>query len=61
MRLLKNTLGRGLLNAIRTGIAAATAEVVVITMADLSDDPVIVPRLTSLIRDEGFDIVCASR
>src|SRR5436309_1639854 len=36
--LVKNTIGRGVLNAIRAGIAATTAEVVIITMADLSDD-----------------------
>jgi dolichol-phosphate mannosyltransferase len=58
---LKNSYGRGVLNAIRAGIAAATAEVVVITMADLSDDPVIVPQMVEMIRREGFDIVCASR
>jgi dolichol-phosphate mannosyltransferase len=58
---VKNTLGRGVLNAIRAGIAATSAEVVVITMADLSDDVAIVPRMVELIRVEGFDIVCASR
>ena len=61
VQLLKNSYGRGVLNAIRAGIAAATAEVVVITMADLSDDPAIVPRMVEMIRREGFDIVCASR
>ena len=58
---VKNTLGRGVLNAVRAGIAASTSEVVVITMADLSDDVAIVPRMVELIRSEGFDIVCASR
>jgi dolichol-phosphate mannosyltransferase len=58
---LKNNLGRGVLNAVRAGIAATTAEVVVITMADLSDDVAIVPRMVELIRAEGYDIVCASR
>jgi dolichol-phosphate mannosyltransferase len=58
---LRNTLGRGVLNAIRAGIAAARAEVVVVTMADLSDDIAIVPRMVELIREEGYDIVCASR
>jgi glycosyltransferase involved in cell wall biosynthesis len=61
VELVKNTLGRGVLNAVRAGIAAATAEVVVITMADLSDDVAVVPRMVSLIRNEGYDIVCASR
>jgi glycosyltransferase involved in cell wall biosynthesis len=58
---VKNTLGRGVLNAVRAGIAATSAEVVVITMADLSDDVAIVPRMVELIRAEGYDIVCASR
>lgn len=58
---VKNTLGRGVLNAVRAGIAASTSEVAVITMADLSDDVAIVPRMVELIRSEGFDIVCASR
>ena len=57
----KEHLGRGVLNAVRAGIAATTAEVVVITMADLSDDLRIIPRMVDLIRDEGYDIVCASR
>jgi dolichol-phosphate mannosyltransferase len=59
--LLKNEIGRGVLNAVRAGIAATTAEVVVITMADLSDDVAIVPKMVELIRDGGYDIVCASR
>src|SRR5206468_6082964 len=61
VELVRNAIGRGVLNAIRAGIAATTAEVVVITMADLSDDVSIVPRMVELIRNEGFDIVCASR
>jgi dolichol-phosphate mannosyltransferase len=61
IELCKNTLGRGVLNAVRAGIAATTAEVVIITMADLSDDVAIIPRMVALIRDEGYDIVCASR
>ena len=58
---VRNTLGRGVINAIRAGIAATRAEVVIITMADLSDDLSVVPRMVELIRDRGYDIVCASR
>lgn len=61
IELVKNTLGKGVLNAVRAGIAATEAEVVIVTMADLSDDVAVVPRMVSLIRDEGYDIVCASR
>jgi glycosyltransferase involved in cell wall biosynthesis len=57
----KNDLGRGVTSAVRAGIAAATAEVVIITMADLSDDLGVVPRMVELIAAGGFDIVCASR
>jgi glycosyltransferase involved in cell wall biosynthesis len=61
VELVPNTRGRGVLNAIRSGIAATSADVVIVTMADLSDDLSIVPRMVELIRDEGYDIVCASR
>jgi glycosyltransferase involved in cell wall biosynthesis len=61
LTLVKNTLGKGVVNAIRAGIAAATAEVVVITMADLSDDLAIVRPMVELIELEGYDVVCASR
>ena len=61
VELVKNTLGKGVLNAIRSGIAATTADVVIITMADLSDDLAVVPRMVGLIQNEGYDIVCASR
>jgi glycosyltransferase involved in cell wall biosynthesis len=61
VELVKNTLGRGVLNAVRAGIAATRAEVVVVTMADLSDDLAIVPRMVELIRNQGYDIVCGSR
>lgn len=58
---LRNDRGRGVLHAIRAGIDAATCEIVVISMADLSDDVAIVPRMAAMIRDEGYDVVCASR
>jgi glycosyltransferase involved in cell wall biosynthesis len=61
LSLVKNTKGRGVLNAIRTGIEAARAEVVIVTMADLSDDIDVVPRMVEMIRDGGYDVVCASR
>lgn len=61
VELLKNGRGRGALNAMRSGLDAASADVVVVTMADLSDDIAVVPRMVGLIRDEGYDVVCASR
>lgn len=59
--LVRNTRGPGVLNAIRSGFDAAEAEVVIVTMADLSDDVAVVPEMVRRIRDEGADIVCASR
>jgi len=59
--LWKNDQGSGVINAIRAGIAAATAEVVIVTMADLSDDISVVAPMVRLIREDGYDIVCASR
>src|SRR5437667_1976178 len=38
LRLVKNTLGRGVRYAIEAGMRAARAPVVLVTMADLSDD-----------------------
>lgn len=61
LELVRNRLGKGVLNAIRAGLAATSSEVVVITMADLSDDLAVVDEMVRLIRDEGYDVVCASR
>ncbi|HWW60271.1 MAG TPA: glycosyltransferase family 2 protein [Thermoanaerobaculia bacterium] len=60
LTLVRNTRGRGVLNAIRAGFDAAEAELVIVTMADLSDDLAIVPEMVRLAED-GADIVCASR
>jgi glycosyltransferase involved in cell wall biosynthesis len=57
----KNDVGRGVINAVKAGINAASAEVVIVTMADLSDDLTVVGRMYELITIEGYDIVCASR
>ena len=38
VELVRNTLGRGVINAIRAGIEATRADVVIVSMADLSDD-----------------------
>jgi len=59
--LVRNTGGRGLLNAIRAGFEVADADVVIVTMADLSDDVAVAPEMVRLIREEGAAIVCASR
>ena len=62
IRLEKNSSGtkRGVINAVKTGIKTAKSEVIVIVMADLSDD---IGKIDSMIRiiESGYDIVCASR
>jgi glycosyltransferase involved in cell wall biosynthesis len=60
VRGLRNDLGRGVLNAMKAGIAASHAPYVLITMADGSDEPHIVDSMVALARD-GADVVAASR
>ncbi len=60
VRGLRNDLGRGVLNAMKAGIAAGRGDFVLITMADGSDEPAIVDRMVGLARD-GADVVAASR
>ncbi len=55
-----NTLGRGPAYAIRAGIAAARSDVVVVTMADGSDDPSVIDDLVRLV-ERGCAIAAASR
>lgn len=55
-----NTLGPGVLNAMKAGVAAAQAPYVLITMADGSDEYGNVDRMVALARD-GADVVAASR
>jgi glycosyltransferase involved in cell wall biosynthesis len=57
---LRNDLGRGVLNAMKAGIAAARAPYVLVSMADGSDEPDVVDRMVELARD-GADVVAASR
>jgi glycosyltransferase involved in cell wall biosynthesis len=57
---LRNDLGRGVLNAMKAGIAATRAPYVLISMADGSDEPHIVDSMVRLARD-GADVVAASR
>src|SRR5262245_60184928 len=39
VRLVHNTLGRGVLNALKAGFQASRGDVVIVMMADRSDDP----------------------
>jgi glycosyltransferase involved in cell wall biosynthesis len=60
VRAVLNTYGPGPANAIRYGIAQATAPVAVVTMADGSDDPRQVDELARLV-DRGVVVAAASR
>jgi glycosyltransferase involved in cell wall biosynthesis len=60
IRGLRNDLGRGVLNAMKAGIAASRGRYVLVSMADGSDEPGIVDAMVELARG-GADIVAASR
>lgn len=60
VRGLRNDLGRGVLNAMKAGIASSSGPFVLISMADGSDEPHIVDSMVALA-EGGADVVAASR
>ena len=60
IRGLRNDLGRGVLNAMKSGIAASTGTYVLISMSDGSDEPHVVDSMVALALG-GADVVAASR
>ncbi len=60
LRLYRNTLGRGVLNAMKSGLRAARAAYVLVTMGDGSDDPDDIDAMYELARG-GADVVAGSR
>jgi glycosyltransferase involved in cell wall biosynthesis len=60
LRLHRNTLGRGVLNAIKSGLATAQAPYVLVTMGDGSDDAGDIDPMYELARS-GADVVAGSR
>jgi glycosyltransferase involved in cell wall biosynthesis len=60
LRLHRNTIGRGVLNAIKSGLAAASAPYVLVTMGDGSDDAGDIDAMYALARG-GADVVAGSR
>lgn len=60
LRLVKNAYGRGVNNAMKTGLEAVASGPVLVTMADLSDELTVVDRMYELY-EQGFDVVCGSR
>ena len=60
LRLHRNNLGRGVLNAMKSGIAGSRGPLVLISMADGSDELECVDRMVERAR-AGADLVAASR
>jgi dolichol-phosphate mannosyltransferase len=56
----RNDLGRGVLNAMKAGMAVARGDYILISMADGSDEPHVVEPMLALARS-GADVVSASR
>ena len=61
IHLIKNKYGRGVLNAIKTGLEEAKTEFVIVTMADLSDPPEVMNEMLLKARKEDADLICGSR
>jgi glycosyltransferase involved in cell wall biosynthesis len=60
LRGIRNDLGRGVLNAMKAGIAGTSAPYILISMADGSDEPHVIDPMVALAR-AGADVVAASR
>jgi glycosyltransferase involved in cell wall biosynthesis len=61
VRTIRNAYGRGALNAIKTGLETAATELIIVTMADLSDPPSVMNDLVRKAKETNAAIVCASR
>lgn len=60
IRLVKNDLGPGLINACKTGFMKSKGEFVVVLPGDVTDDPKTINKMYKLAKKE-FDIICATR
>jgi glycosyltransferase involved in cell wall biosynthesis len=56
----RNDIGRGVLNAMKSGIAASSGRFVLVSMADGSDDHAVIDSMVALA-ESGADVVSASR
>lgn len=61
VNLVKNKYGKGVLNAIKTGLENVQTEFAVVTMADLSDPPEVINNMLDSAIKNNSSIVCASR
>jgi dolichol-phosphate mannosyltransferase len=60
LTLHRNRLGRGALNAVKSGLDAAAAPYILVMMADDSDDPGVIDAMVERAR-QGADVVSGSR
>ena len=60
LTLVRNEIGPGVINALKTAVQVCRTGPVAVVMADLSDDLAILPRMLELYR-AGYDVVCPSR
>lgn len=60
IRLIKNNLGKGLINACKIGFIKAKGNFIVVMPGDLADDPKTVNNMYKLAK-QGYDIVCGTR
>jgi len=58
--LLRNDMGRGVINAIKKGFQTVSYDKILVIMADLSDDLEVVDSMVQKM-NEGYDEVCGSR
>lgn len=61
LRAVHNDIAPGVAFALRKGLSEARGDVVVVTMADLSDPPEAIPEMVRKVRREGADVVGGSR
>lgn len=61
VNLIKNKYGKGVLNAIKTGLETCDTEFAIVTMADLSDPPEVINAMVDSAIKNNADVVCASR
>ncbi|MEA2683042.1 MAG: dolichol-phosphate mannosyltransferase [Chloroflexota bacterium] len=60
LRLHRNDLGKGVVNALKAGLRASSAPFILVTMADASDDPSSIDAMYELAA-QGADVVAGSR
>ncbi|MBI4245252.1 MAG: glycosyltransferase [Planctomycetes bacterium] len=61
IRLVKNFCGKGVADAIKSGIKSSDGEVIVVIMADLADEHKCINEMYELIKHKNYDLVCGSR